>query len=387
LSPLRVSIVVLNYNYAGFLPSSIGGACRQDWPHCEVIVVDDASNDESRAVIAAYGEQVRTVLQPENRGHGAGINAGFAVAWGDLVIFLDADDFLRPTAARRLVESYETDVALYQYRLDLVDSQGRAFDAYPLRERGWEDGDVRRLLLERGRFSTTVTSGLAFDRRVLEQILPMDETAFRQGGDGFLLATAPLYGRVKTIDETLGAYRQHGANHSQFAFVVAERARWRLEHDKMRYGALADHASRLGLPCAPDLWRRDAPHLEERMASLLLEPGEHAFPGDTRREIARHGLAACTTLPVAWARREVMRLWWRLLGWGPLSLARAAIVWKLQAAGRPAAVRVVARALRRATSMGAWVKAASVSGKLAAPSQQPRRQGYPYQDGNRQAQG
>ena len=105
MSPLRVSIVVLNYNYAGFLPSSIGGACRQDWPHCEVIVVDDASNDESRAVIAAYGEQVRTVLQPENRGHGAGINAGFAVAWGDLVIFLDADDFLRPTAARRLVEN------------------------------------------------------------------------------------------------------------------------------------------------------------------------------------------------------------------------------------------------------------------------------------------
>jgi glycosyltransferase involved in cell wall biosynthesis len=347
-----VSIVVLNYNYARFLPRSVESALGQDWQDVEVIVVDDCSTDASRRVIQEFGDRIRPVLQARNRGHGAAMNAGFAASKGETVMFLDADDYLYPTAARRIAAAWGADMAQYQFRLDLVDAEERVLDAFPPRELGWEDGDVRPNLLSRGRFVTTVTSGLAFDRRVLEAVLPMDEEAFRQGGDGYLVTVAPLYGPVKTIDEPLGAYRQHGANHSQFAADVAGCARWRIRHDQMRYRALQEHARRLKLECGRNVWRNDAMHLQDRIASVLLAPEKHPHPLDDRHDLARAGFRACAALPVPDRRRRALQVWWRLVGEAPLPLARAAAAWRLQAATRPPLIRWAARAIRRATSIG-----------------------------------
>jgi hypothetical protein len=207
---------------------------------------------------------------------------------------------------------------------------------------------VTEALLTRGRYATTVTSGLAFSRSTLESIMPMDEDAFRMGGDGYLVTVAPFYGRVVTIEKILGAYHQHGANHSQFAADMGRRVRWRMNHDMMRYQALMNHARRHGKNPRPDLWRNDPAHLEGRMASLLLDPDEHPHESDTRRAIARYGLKACRNLPVSRRRRGVMRLSWWIVGWGPLPLARSALRWKLQAESRPAIVKRLAKFLRAA---------------------------------------
>jgi hypothetical protein len=344
----RLSIIVINYNYARFLNCSIDSALAQDWPNKEVIVVDDCSTDRSREVISGYGSQVIAVLQPRNRGHGAGMNAGFLRSKGDIVTFLDADDYLYPHAMRRIVESRSPGAAQYQYRLDLVGADGRVLDTYPPMEFLWEDGDVTHALLARGRYATTVTSGLAFSRSALSCIMPMDEHAFRQGGDGYLVTVAPFYGSVITIDEVLGAYRQHGTNHSQFGTAIGPCVRWRMDHDKMRYAALISHAQRQGREPCPDLWQNDPLHLEGRIASLLLSPKEHSESGDTRRAIAKCGLAACHSLPMSQKRREVMMMWWRIVGWGPLPLARSALRWKLQAASRPVVVKRLAKLLRAA---------------------------------------
>jgi glycosyltransferase involved in cell wall biosynthesis len=343
-----LSIIIINYNYARFLKYSIDSALAQDWPNKEVIVVDDCSTDHSREVIGAYGNQVIAVLQAQNGGHGAGMNAGFLRSKGDIVIFLDADDYLYPNALRRISESQSPGAAQYQYRLDLVGADGRILDTYPPKEFHWEDGDVTGALLTRGRYATTVTSGLAFSRSTLSSIMPMDGQAFRQGGDGYLVTTAPFYGSVITIDEILGAYRQHGTNHSQFGTAIGPCVRWRMDHDRMRYAALVSHAQRTGRKPHRDLWQNDPFHLEGRMASLLLSPKEHPESGDTRRAIAKCGLAACHSLPMSQKRREVMMMWWRIVGWGPLPLARSALRWKLQAASRPVIVKRLAKLVRAA---------------------------------------
>ena len=66
--PLGVSIIVLNYNYGRFLAEAIDSALNQNHPLCEVIVVDDGSTDNSRAVIARYGDRIRSVLRETNDG-------------------------------------------------------------------------------------------------------------------------------------------------------------------------------------------------------------------------------------------------------------------------------------------------------------------------------
>jgi glycosyltransferase involved in cell wall biosynthesis len=69
-----VSVIVNNYNYARFLPDAIDSALRQTYGHVEVIVVDDGSTDESRVVIASYGNRIRAVLK-RNGGQGSAFNA------------------------------------------------------------------------------------------------------------------------------------------------------------------------------------------------------------------------------------------------------------------------------------------------------------------------
>lgn len=88
---MRVSVVIPSYNRAQRLPAAIDSVLRQGLPEMEVIVVDDGSVDDTRAVVERYGDRVRYVHQP-NAGVGAARNTGIRHATGDVVAFLDSDD-------------------------------------------------------------------------------------------------------------------------------------------------------------------------------------------------------------------------------------------------------------------------------------------------------
>lgn len=85
------SLIIVNYNGADLLPASIESALATLGPHDELLVVDNASTDGSRAVVARYGGAVKLVPVPRNIGFGRACNLGVAVARGDLLIFLNPD--------------------------------------------------------------------------------------------------------------------------------------------------------------------------------------------------------------------------------------------------------------------------------------------------------
>jgi len=91
---LGVSIIVLNYNYGRFLAEAIDSALNQNHQLCEVIVVDDGSTDNSRAVIARYGDRIRSVLRETNDGQILALKDVWPLARHPILIFLDADDLL-----------------------------------------------------------------------------------------------------------------------------------------------------------------------------------------------------------------------------------------------------------------------------------------------------
>lgn len=346
-SPL-VSIIINNFNYERYLRQCIDSALSQTHSDTEVVVVDDASTDGSRAVIAGYGERIISVLPERNCGQAAAMNAGFLKSRGKIVVFLDSDDYLYPRAVERVVSTWAPGISKLHYRLDLVDREGRRLDLMPAPEVRFDNGDVVPLLLSAGRYETTVTSGNAFSRTALERILPIPESDFRISADGYLVTVVPFFGPVASIEEPLGAYRLHGENAWALGTTaIGERMRKALQHDAHRHQALSRKAHELGLKIAPSPGLRDHNHLATRISSLCLDPEQHPYPGDSRFGLGLRGASRSRTARLPSARRAILATWFLALAILPRTTAAKLAVWRVTPSARPLSLNRLFKMVRR----------------------------------------
>jgi len=209
----QVSIIIDNYNYGRFLPLAIDSALNQTIDDVEVIVVDDGSCDNSRQIIASYGTRIRAVLK-DNGGQASALNAGFQASRGRVVIFLDADDVLAPTAAevasRRL---HQTGAAKVHWAMRVIDASGLPTGA--LHPSGsLADGEFADVLVREGPWmaDNPPTSGNAWSRQTLHALMPIPPLEYRIAADAYLLTLAPLLGPILSVDRPLSSYRLHGGN-------------------------------------------------------------------------------------------------------------------------------------------------------------------------------
>jgi glycosyltransferase involved in cell wall biosynthesis len=237
---------VNNRNYARFIRDAIDSALAQDHPATEVVVVDDGSTDDSREVIAEYGNRITAVLK-DNGGQASAFNAGFAAAHGEVVLFLDADDLLLPTAVSAVARCLAPGVAKVHWPLREVDGLGR--DSGRIRPRDpLPAGDLRGQIAAEGPdgYVSPPTSGNAFSSAFLERVLPMPEADFELSADAYLYGLAPLFGTVEAIQSPQGLYRLHGSNH-----YLSQNFEEKLERDVRRYEtrcrAMAEHCAALGM--------------------------------------------------------------------------------------------------------------------------------------------
>jgi hypothetical protein len=339
MSTPLVSIIITNFNYGRYLRQSVDSALLQTYPNTEVVVVDDASADGSPDIIREFGSRIIPVLRERNGGHGAAFNAGFSAIHGEIVMFLDADDYLYPGAVARVLSAWTPGISKVQFRLDLVDGAGRELDLYPAPEVRFDSGDVVPRMLATGRYETAVTSGNAFPRGTLEKILPVPEAEFRMGAEAYLVTLAPFYGPVVSLDEPLGAYRQHGANSWTLdRSTPGKHLRRSLEHDARKYHALRVKAQELGIEVPRALGMRDHHHVSMRLASLRLDPTLHPYANDRPSVLALRGAVASLDARLPWKRRAILAGWFLAAGLLPRTLAERTILWRLAHESRPQAV-------------------------------------------------
>jgi len=94
-----VSVLMPNYNHAHYLPRALDAILAQTWADLEIIVVDDASTDNSRDVIAEYSRRdprVRSIFLAENAGVNHAVVRALEVAEGEFICCAAADDFVAP---------------------------------------------------------------------------------------------------------------------------------------------------------------------------------------------------------------------------------------------------------------------------------------------------
>lgn len=102
-----VSVLIPAYNAEAFLDQAVASARAQTHTHIEILVIDDASEDGTRALAEALAREdarIRVLHLPANRGPSAARNAGLCAARGEWIAILDADDSYAPERLALLLD-------------------------------------------------------------------------------------------------------------------------------------------------------------------------------------------------------------------------------------------------------------------------------------------
>ena len=201
-----VSIIINNYNYGFFIAEAIQSALGQSYQNIEIIVVDDGSTDQSPEVIRSYQKRypgrIRAIMK-DNGGQASAMNVGFKNSNGEIVCFLDSDDYWFGNKIESIIIPHER-CGFVQHNLLLNGGRYRLL---------LNTGDLPRYLKEYGLIRSCVpTSAQSFRRQILEKIMPMPEKEMKLCADVWLRCGALYFSDAISIDDCLGVYRVHGNN-------------------------------------------------------------------------------------------------------------------------------------------------------------------------------
>lgn len=217
---LKVSVIIINYNYGRYIKDAINSLLNQTYLNIEIIVVDDGSTDHSRRIIDSYGRRIQKKIYQKNSGMTEAANQGFKISTGEIVIFLDADDYLFDNALEKIVERWDVGISKIHYRLKKVNDNGSEIGYAPKLTQKLDEGDVWKKILTSGDYSNVPTSGNAFCKNVLKNFFPILDSKIGNGNsyfdkiplDAYLKFRIPFFGKVIAIQDSLAVYRVHGKN-------------------------------------------------------------------------------------------------------------------------------------------------------------------------------
>lgn len=226
-----LSVVIPTYNRAAFLGEALRSIARQTVQPTEVIVVDDASTDDTEFCVRSSASPVLYHRLPQRSGAAVARNEGVEVARGEVVIFLDSDDLLEPTHHARVLEilKEQPEIALFSCDALLIDEAGsslRGGQTY------WQiQCAIKRITLRSGRRNlrdmfllSTLFAGCAVRRDVFRRVGGLRQELFPLEDYDLMLRVAaegyPLYYE----HAPLARYRMHSDNSSgsQQAVLVQE---------------------------------------------------------------------------------------------------------------------------------------------------------------------
>lgn len=247
-----VSVLIVNYNYARFLGEAVESVFSQTYRNFEIVICDDGSTDRSPEVISGYATDHPTVIRPvlkSNGGVASALNAAFAVASGEVIAILDADDRFFPVKLERVVGELRAapNAGLVVNRMVKFGDDGEMTGLIP-QVGGLDSGHIRDdLLAAGGHWSFSPASGISLRRDCADKVFPIPEQEFRTEADAYIFTQAPMFFDVRALSEPLSYYRLHSSNVTASEHIDPAYARRIIAGIEKMCGALADTARALGL--------------------------------------------------------------------------------------------------------------------------------------------
>jgi glycosyltransferase involved in cell wall biosynthesis len=234
--PSLVSVVVPSFEHALHVEEALRSVAAQEGPALELVVVDDASRDETAEVVrrtfadpafaARFEGRLRIEVHPVNRGAHAALNRGLELARGDGLAILNSDDAYAPGRIAALLGALaESGSELAFSRVAFIDER-----SLPARASA-ETWDLRRHQDVIDRFPSVgfaclcgnaalSTGNLLFTRRLFETVGPFEPLRYCHDWDFLLRAlvhTEPVF-----VRRALYRYRLHGSNSFRSLGEVAD---------------------------------------------------------------------------------------------------------------------------------------------------------------------
>ncbi|MBL0019335.1 MAG: glycosyltransferase [Bacteroidetes bacterium] len=104
----KISVVVVNYNLAGYLEDALRSIVDQNYPNLELIVVDGGSTDGSQAVIERFADKIHWWVSEPDKGQYDAVQKGFSHSTGEIMYWLNSDDMLQRRALFVVAEVFQT---------------------------------------------------------------------------------------------------------------------------------------------------------------------------------------------------------------------------------------------------------------------------------------
>ncbi len=214
-----VTVLIDTYNHERFIEHAITSVLEQGFPaaETEILVVDDGSTDRTPEIVRKFEPRVR-LIRKANGGQASAFNAGIPEARGDIVAFLDGDDWWAPNKLARVVEAMAADPSLgiVGNGIIMAHPDGRQ-QSETLREGfRFQANSVEGARLFRLRRSFLGTSRMSIRTEILRRIGPVPEE-IRVQADEYLFTLAAVLAPGQILHEALTYYRFHEANAFQFA--------------------------------------------------------------------------------------------------------------------------------------------------------------------------
>jgi glycosyltransferase involved in cell wall biosynthesis len=221
LAPPLVSIVVPCFNGAAYLREALDSILAQTYAPIEVLLLDDCSTDETPQIAAEYGDRIRYIRQPVNRGIYDNVNVGIAQARGEFIATYHADDIYLPTIVAAQVDCLQRhpDVGAVFCADIFVDAQGQEYGrmVLPREVRGQQPlphATVLNALLEyKNRFLVCPTAMVR--AKVHAEVGVYRQDRYRNTADLEMWLRIARHTPIVVLEDCLMKYRHFHGNSSQ----------------------------------------------------------------------------------------------------------------------------------------------------------------------------
>ncbi|HET6933133.1 MAG TPA: glycosyltransferase [Candidatus Acidoferrum sp.] len=237
-----VSVLIDTYNHERFIEEAIQSVLAQDFSASEreILVVDDGSTDRTPEILAKYASQIRILRKP-NGGQASAFNHGIPECRGEIIAFLDGDDWWAPDKLARVthVMAAEPQVGFVGHGIVTVFPDGtRRTDV--LREGlSFQANELPGALLFRRRGAFMGTSRMSVRSALAKQILPIP-TEIRIQADEYIYTLASVLMPVRILPEAMTFYRVHADN----GFYLLDLDPEKLRRMQISLAALVSNLSR-----------------------------------------------------------------------------------------------------------------------------------------------